>query len=266
MSEPLADFQCYVAKYEIRPLAWVEGMEDLEPEPSNMPQLVKIGPGKLLKPKPEAVSYAVLLLLQTKMPKWRAAQVERNVDLRTRFGPQRAPESESAYRAAASEPIEMDAEEFLKLKLNVLKIARDIGMLHFDIRMLHVGIAPPDGWQESLLYWIELASWVQTIFQTDDEEYEQLGPRAVGNLQILLAPGSVQVVPATTNDALIYRAAEMVAHGTTARKCDKCGTPFLEGGERANGNKKRAGSRFCSDKCRYEYHNEARRKAKATKS
>jgi hypothetical protein len=257
MIEPLSDFECYVAKYRVD--AALPPNEDLDPEPSNMPQLVQVGPAKLSKPKPEALSYAVQLLLQTKMPKWHDASIERHVELRKRFGVGEAAASNPAYKAAAREPIELDAEEFSKLERNVLKIARAIGMLHSDM-------APLDGWNESLLEWIKLAHWIQSIFKIEKTVPAELGPQSVGTLQILLSPGSLQIRPAVTYDALVYRAAQMVAHGTTARTCDKCGKPFLEGGERANDNRKRSGSRFCSDKCRYEYHNEARRKDKATKS
>jgi hypothetical protein len=52
----------------------------------------------------------------------------------------------------------------------------------------------------------------------------------------------------------------MVARGTTARTCDNCGTPFPEGGERSGRTNKRVGARFCSDKCRYDFHNEVNRK------
>jgi hypothetical protein len=251
MIEPLSDFECYVAKYRVD--APLPPIEDLDPEPSNMPQLVQVGPANLRKPKPEALSFAVQLLLQTKMPKWRAASIKRYVKLEKRFGVGEAAASNPAYKAAAREPIELDAEEFIRLKRNVLQIARAIGMLHTDI-------PPADGWYESLLEWIKLADWIQSIFRIEKSS-AKFGPQYVGTLDVLLAPGSLQIRPQSTYGALIYRAAEMVAHGTTARTCDKCGKPFLEGGERANGNRKRSGSRFCSDKCRYEYHNEARRKA-----
>jgi hypothetical protein len=71
----------------------------------------------------------------------------------------------------------------------------------------------------------------------------------------------LHIHPKSTRAALIYRAAQMVAQGTASQVCKHCGTLFLEGGERDH-RKKRAGSRFCGDKCRYEYHNEKRRKAK----
>jgi hypothetical protein len=252
MIEPLSDFDCYVAKYRVD--APLPPIEDLDPEPSNMPQLVQIGPAKLRRPKPEALSYAVQLLLQTKTPKWRATNIERYRELEKRFGVGEAAATNPAYKVAAREPIKLDADEFSRLERNVLQIARAIGMLHTDI-------APADGWNESLLEWIKLADWIQSIFQIDEKVSAKLGPQHVGTLHILVSPGSLQIRPLSTYDALVYRAAQMVAHGTTARTCDKCGKPFLEGGERANGNRKRSGSRFCSDKCRYEYHNEARRKA-----
>src|SRR5258707_613840 len=131
MIEPLSDFECYVAKYRVD--AALRPIEDLDPEPSNMPQLVQVGPAKLCKPKPETLSYAVQLLLQTKMPKWHAANIVRYRELEKRFGLGEAARSNPAYKAVAREPIKLDAEEFSRLERNVLKIARAIGMLHIDM-------------------------------------------------------------------------------------------------------------------------------------
>ncbi len=171
-----------------------------------------------------------------------------------------------------TEPINFDPDQLSALKRNVLAIARCIGMLH-------VGEGIPDRDEfdsnvtpcESLHDWIAAANTVQLIFSLRDFHEFDLPPQMIAprdHLNLLLSnrPVRLHIQPSSTRAALIYHAAQMVALGTTSRTCNKCGKPFLEGGERDPRNKKRAGSRFCSDKCRYEFHNEARRKAKATMS
>jgi hypothetical protein len=115
---------------------------------------------------------------------------------------------------------------------------------------------------------VTLTKLIQMMFSGRDlhrREAKDL-EKDVGHLSIYLSFKSgtafIQMRPRDLHDALIYCGALMIARGTTSQTCDKCGTTFLEGGERNSRNKKRAGSRFCSDTCRYEYHNEQRRKAK----
>ena len=123
---------------------------------------------------------------------------------------------------------------------------------------------------EPLSEWIQAASSIQVAFSIRDYQGDlDLPPQMISghdHLDILLSnrlggPISLHIRPSSTRAALIYRAAQMVAQGTASQVCKNCGTLFLEGGERDR-RKKRAGSRFCNDKCRYEYHNEKRRKAK----
>jgi hypothetical protein len=68
--------------------------------------------------------------------------------------------------------------------------------------------------------------------------------------------------PRTTHDALIYHAAQMIAKGTISQTCEQCGTTFLSGGAGRGKNKKRGDARFCSDACRWKFHNESRRRAR----
>ena len=58
--------------------------------------------------------------------------------------------------------------------------------------------------------------------------------------------------------ALNYRAAQMIAGGITFQICKNCGTSFFGGGAGHGKIKKRAGARFCSDKCRWTHHNKVR--------
>jgi hypothetical protein len=266
MPEPLLDFQCWVGKYEIVPFAKLPEKYQFYPGPADMPQLVQVGPAKLIRPTSKALSYAVGLLLQTKMPKWWATQ-----------GLPDLADSEDRDKIWTKrldiwdDPDELDPEEFSKLERNVILIARHIGMLTaggadpqtyeaFDED--HVGHV---FYHESLETWIDLVGWMQRIF--DIREHKNDFDIPVGPLSVFLSgrpsqPISIRIRPGDTHDALLYVAAGMIAQGTTAQECDNCGKPFLEGGGRGGRGKKRAGSRFCSDQCRYEFHNEARRKKK----
>jgi hypothetical protein len=259
------DFRCYVGKYEIKRFDELDKAQQEYNEAANMPHLVQVGPARLITPSPKALNYAVGLLLQTKMPKWWAAN--------DRF------ESDNELARAlhqqliiSEEEDEFDPEELSLLKRNVMLIARTIGMLI-------VGGADPQSnfdsdderyvfYHEPLRAWIWLAGWLQRIFTLRERNKNFDLP--IGPLYIFLSnrpgqPISMHVRPDSTLDALLYVAAGMITRGTVLQTCDKCDTPFLEGGDRT-GKKRRGGARFCSDKCRYEYHNEVRRKARATKS
>jgi len=118
---------------------------------------------------------------------------------------------------------------------------------------------------ERLDVWINTARDIQCLFSTREPPPERENTEfQAGALDIYVSyrsgRPSIQMRPPMARYALYYCAAQMIARGTTAHACDKCGALFVGGGERSK-NKKRAGSRFCSDTCRYEYHNEARRKA-----
>jgi hypothetical protein len=253
MLEPLAEFQCYVGKYEIRrrdELPPPKGDDDWpDPPPDdwpNMPQLVQVGPAKLVKPKRDALKFAVGLLLKTPMPKWYAGRHKRE------YHPDREDDLDFDI-FERRKPVELDAQEFSRLQTHVLQIARAVGMVRSNDQ-----IAPTPSTFESLGNWIELLILIRRIFNLGRRP--DFPPQSVGHLDVLVSPNSLQIRPSSTYTALIYCAAEMVARGTTVRKCDNCGTPFPEGGERASRNKKRAGARFCSDKCRYDFHNEVHRK------
>jgi hypothetical protein len=94
-----------------------------------------------------------------------------------------------------------------------------------------------------------------------DPEY----PYEEGNLKICLVPGKdnepvLALRPREVVDALLLCAARMMAAGTTFSICGHCKTPFLSGGTRFRN--KRGDARFCSDECRWRWHNESRRKAR----
>ena len=267
MSEPLMDFQCYVGKYAIMRFDELPEKHQEYINPANMPHLVQVGPAKLIRPSHKALNYAVGLLLQTKMPKWwttRAPLDPADPEVRDIIWNQRV--------IISDEEDDLDPEEFSKLKKNVLLIARHIGMLSGGGADPQTNQDPDDVgyvfYHEPLETWIDLAGWIQRIFAIREQKISDL---PVGPLTMFLSsrprqPISMHIRPQDTHAALLYVAARMIAQGTTFQTCNKCDKPFLEGGERGGRNKKRAGSRFCSDKCRYEYHNEERRKARAARS
>jgi hypothetical protein len=287
MPAELLDFQCYVGKYEIKRFdelpadsqlhelaAEVYGdaaeflQADFDASP-DVPYLVLVGPAKLLKPERKTLDYAVGLLLQTKIDKLSRAQTERSHAIRKKLKSCKSRrEEQRVLDKFRIEPINFDPEELSKLKRNVLSIARCIGMLIMhdqDYQWDQPGFILA----EPLSDWIAAASSIQIAFGILEHHDFDLPPQLISvhdYLEILLSKRLgeqplLHIHPTSTRAALIYRAAQMVAQGTASQVCKNCGTLFLEGGER-DLRKKRAGSRFCSDKCRYEYHNEKRRKAK----
>jgi hypothetical protein len=150
----------------------------------------------------------------------------------------------------------LDADGVSKFKRNVLAIAKNIGALESDDDTI--------GSLEDLSIWVMAAEGVQDLFsarsgQRPDTEIDA-GCLDI-NFSYQSGRASIDLRPPNAINALLYCAAQMVARGITGQSCDHCKTLFLGGGERGR-NKKRAGSRFCSDTCRYEFHNELRRKTK----
>jgi hypothetical protein len=140
-----------------------------------------------------------------------------------------------------------------------LKVARALGTLQ-----------PPPG--DYVFTWYGLALQLQSMFEGKDfiagKEYIWPQPQVQrqGDLGIYLVPGKdkrpvLALRPDNLKAALIFYAARMIATGTTFNVCKNCQSPFLSGGGRGR-NKKRGDARFCSDECRYRYHNESRRKAR----
>jgi hypothetical protein len=253
MTEPLLDFACYVGKYEIkqfdelpkqnRKMERARGFAGWPPP--NMPYLVQVGPAELRKPKLDHLRGAVGHLLQTPQAKWNDASDKW---------------LKAAYEKGDKDANWDNADELSALEKNVLLIARHIGMLgrggpeptyEFGVRC------------ESLDKWASTARWIQLAFSVRDHKTDDLPEVGIGDLKIFLINRgqrvSLQIRPNNTHDALMYVAAMEIARGTASQTCDKCGTPFLEGGERV-GKKRRGGARFCSDKCRYAFHYDARRK------
>jgi hypothetical protein len=127
--------------------------------------------------------------------------------------------------------------------------------------------------------WRGLASKLRLMFEGKAYTYNEgnwYGPKklvdwphpaaqGVGELGIFLVPNKdgkpvLALQPHDFQDALILCAARMIATGTTFSTCLNCKTPFLRGGARRS--KRRGDARFCGDPCKWQYHNEMRRKAK----
>jgi hypothetical protein len=261
MAETPLDFQCWLGSYEI----WHKdklpsGMEFGGLTPPNTPVLVQTGPVKLVRPKREALDYAVGLLLKTKMPKWHAEEKRR----RQAYADLKAPVGDPALKKFFSSfEFELDREEFSNLERNVLAIAKHTGLL----RSFTVDPEPNRTRFEALDRWIDFAERLQVMFSGREahRELKQDLERSFGQLNIVLSfksgVAAMYIRPQSVADALIYRAAQMIAEGTTLHSCAHCGTPFLGGGTAVGAKGKRGDARFCTDKCRSAFHNEARRKA-----
>ena len=145
-----------------------------------------------------------------------------------------------------------------------LTVANTIGFWRGDKNPIHI--------------WRSMATKLQLMFAGKDYVYERdqskhrkkevqwphPAAQHIGELEIFLVPDKdgkpvLALRPQDFQDALILYAARMIATGTTFQICEHCKSPFLSGGARG---KKRGDSRFCSDECRYGFHNAKRRKRK----
>jgi hypothetical protein len=235
------DFQTYVAPdYEFRErieskdhLKIEQGMAALigyKPERSmtHERELVALGKPKLIRPKRRALDLAVGLLLQTPVP-------------------------------GRNEPVQ-NRGELAHLERNALAVAKHIGRLNAR----HDAYAKyRENESEPLQFWLYLAQTIRLMFE--GRRPGTIYP--VGKMRINLACKSdgscfMTVRPDTTLDALVYHAAQMIAKGTISQTCEHCGTTFLSGGTGRGKDKKRGDARFCSDECRWKFHNESRRRAR----
>jgi hypothetical protein len=232
MADLEIDFENAVGKCEFRPAppekvqSWKNRNPDqAEPEdglPIHLGEIVCVGPTKMVRPKADKMEWSVRLLVERK----------------------RVP------------------VPFHKL---ALKIVQAIGL-----QASQVG-------REGLAVWHHVADLLQQMFEGKGFDFSAGGParevrwphpaaQQVGQLGIFLIPNRegkrvLALRPESMQDALILYGARMLATGTTFNACDHCHAPFLSGGA-GRTNKKRGDSRFCSDECRWKFHNESRRKAR----
>jgi hypothetical protein len=125
---------------------------------------------------------------------------------------------------------------------------------------------------DSVAAWYSIAQRLRFVFEGRAWRTHQKGLRwpapeaqEVGELGILLVPDQnnkpvLALRPSDLHSALLFTAARMKATGTTFNICEHCKSPFLSGGVRFRA--KRGDAKFCSDECRWRWHNESRRKAR----
>jgi hypothetical protein len=190
---------------------------------------------------------AIQLLLKTRMPKWCATigRYPRGSEL-------------------------VDPDELAMLERNVLAISKHVGLLDTSPQYAKSRSEYAEHHYESLFRWFQLANRIQWMFdpaerKTDNDWRSNSEEGVVGRLGVYIAWGRplLSIRPDTTFDALVYHAAQMITAGTKFHTCEHCKTPFLGGGGAHGRNKKRSDARFCSDACRWGYHNASRRKTKS---
>jgi hypothetical protein len=214
------------------------------------------------------MSMAVGLLLQARMPKWQVAERVRRRRHSEFLRGRSVAERNDALWELIQEEADMDADEFAKFGKIVLAISRHLGLLHSADDPQYQF---PGGYvrAEPLTNWIDLAVDIQLMFfgREAQKRLQQDVERAFGRFRLHLSYTSsgpaVSIRPDDMRSALVYHASQMIAKGTALQTCRNCKEPFLGGGHSHNGNKKRADARFCSERCRWTYHNEVRRKTKA---
>jgi hypothetical protein len=199
--------------------------------------------------RPKDLDFAVEILLRTKMPKWHASG---------RGRPLLEPEL-GALVKWMQERIALCQDEIATLEKNALLVTKRIGILSDTV----------EGGYEGLEWYAELALTIQLMFNAWKEHRitgKDLEHKSWGGLDIVLsftsAGASLQLRPTSVSSLLIYHAAKMIARGAVARTCDNCHTTFIGGGHGRGRSKKRGDARFCSDRCRWTYHNEQKRKSK----
>jgi len=128
-------------------------------------------------------------------------------------------------------------------------------------------------------YWDSFARHLRNMFEGRRDTYDEIEgyileierkwphpeTQQVGNLGVFLVPDRdnkpvLALRPQKPQEALALYAARMIATGTTFNICENCKAPFLSGGTRFRN--KRGDARFCSNECRWKWHNEERRKAR----
>jgi hypothetical protein len=255
MAEIPADFRCLVApSYKLCHLNEIPGaaFSRLSGIP-HLRAIVETADPKPVTLRPKDLDFAVQILLRTKMPKWHASDRSR---------PDRPPgtEQDAALVKWMQERIALCQDEIATLEKNALLITKRVGILSDTV----------EGGYEGLDWYAELALTIQLMFNAWQDHRitgKDLERKSWGGLDIVLsftsAGTSLQLRPTSVSSMLIYHAAKRVAGGAVARTCDNCHTSFIGGGHGRGRSKKRGDARFCSDRCRWTYHNEQNRKSKS---
>jgi hypothetical protein len=219
------------------------------------PSVQSMGKSRLIRPTHKAMTDAVELLLRTPLPKVRLRWPKRPL-----IPTKGQVITEDQLEAVRTKRIYPEADQIAPLEQNVLAIARRIGLLDTDLNPER----PYSYERESLWSWFFFAQDIQEAFSGRTGGIPITWEHPVAHLSVYLSfkpgrPSSMNVRPANTRSALLYHAAQMATSGTKPQLCKKCSKPFLVGGQRDWG-KKKAGARFCSDECRWDYNNARRKK------
>jgi hypothetical protein len=142
-----------------------------------------------------------------------------------------------------------------------LKCARAVGKIYFRDG------DPISVWQDNAHKLRQMfAGKKELLWHRPKAEVQWPHPWAqeIGELGIYLVPGPdgkprLSLKPRDLQDALTLCAARMIATGTTFATCLNCKSPFLRGGQ----SERRGDAVFCNSRCKSEYHNKQRRKAKS---
>jgi hypothetical protein len=256
---------CLVGTYEIWQPSQLPA-RDRRRESPDTPLLVQVGPAQRITPKREALEMAIRLLLKTKIPK-QSISLKRHIEMQV--DEIRLDDRAAVKWAQMRKRLSSSRADFTDIGKAALIIAGHLGMLDMsggeDDPITGLGYRR----YQSLDRWAKLADEIQAIFY--GREIRKRIPTnfvlsSFHTLRIVLTyvgtGVSMHLLPPDTGTALIYYAAQMVAAGTKLQNCEHCHLPFLSGGEGRGGGKRRRDARFCSDECRWQFHNEARRKRK----
>jgi hypothetical protein len=149
--------------------------------------------------------------------------------------------------------------EFAKLKSSddYITFARNWGLLKNYAEL---------GAQEALSLWkreIEtMKETVESLRRAIDEKVIRPRGFLITTIDVFLVSGlpdggpALSLQPQNLRDAMRIQLAQSIASGNLINVCPVCGQWFEKGGR--GGGAKRSIARFCSDKCRNQFHNERR--------
>jgi hypothetical protein len=220
---------------------WMDGPDDREERVFG--RIVAQGEPRLRRPKTSELDYAVKTLLQI-------ASVEARHNDDDRLEQQR--ELEDLVR-----PMLHEAVPKLAGMLGLLYVGPIVdGLFGSAIRKRRKE-------RELISSWYSLARALKLMFDYEKKPFGSAFGGVGVELGVYLVPAetgvNLAVRPPNLWSAIMVHGARSVASGTGFSVCRSCNIPFLTGGQRARF-KKKSGSQFCSEKCRWDFNNAKRRK------